>query len=145
MQNMTLNITGSTYPGIDDTVSSTWYLSGRRLPPSSRLGPLNKPLLNVFQSLTLENSSILDAGTYESQLTIDPHAHFISSLGCHENYYTFVDRTVGADDIILAQAKLQLKYYGESHLTHSGRSIYWYYCLFPYKELQYNLGGAWIA
>ena len=116
MQNMTLNITGRTYPGIDDTVSSTWYLSGRRLPSSSRLGPLNKPLLNVFQSLTLENSSILDAGTYESQLTIDPHAHFISSLGCHENYYAFVDHTVGADDIILAQAKLRLKYYGESHL-----------------------------
>ena len=112
MQNLTLNITGKTYPGVDDTIGSTWYLNGRRLPSGSRLGPLKKPFLNVFQSLTLENSSILDEGTYESQLTIDPHAHFISGLGCHNNYYTFVDRTVGADDTLLAQTKLQLKYYG---------------------------------
>ena len=117
MQNLTLNITGRTYPGVDDTIASTWYLNGHRLPSGARLGPLKKPLLNVFQSLTLENSSILDEGTYESQLTIDPRTHFISSLGCHNNYYHFVDRTVGADDIILAQTKLQLKYYGESHLT----------------------------
>ena len=117
MQSVTLNITGRAYPGIDDTITSTWYLNGRRLSFGTRLGPLKKPFLNVFQSLTIENSSILDEGTYESQLTIDPRTHFISSLGCHNNYYTFVDRTVGADDLTLAQTKLQLKYYGESHLA----------------------------
>ena len=42
------------------------------------------------------------------------HTHFISHLGCHRNYYTFVDRTVREDDTVLAQAQLQLKYYGKS-------------------------------
>ena len=34
-------------------VASTWYLNGRRLPSGARLGPLKKPFLNVFQSLTI--------------------------------------------------------------------------------------------
>ena len=117
IQNLTLNITGRTYPGVDDTTASTWYLNGHRLPSGSRLGQLKKLRLSVFQSLTLENSSILDLGTYEALLTIDPRTHFISNLGCHRNYYSFVDNTVGADDIILAQTNIQLKYYGESHFT----------------------------
>ena len=112
MQNLNLNITGKTFPGIDDTVSSTWYRNGGSLPSSSRLGPLKRLHLNISQSLTLENCSILDEGTYDALLTIDPRTHFISHLGCHSNYYTFVASTVGADDTILAQAKLQLKYYG---------------------------------
>ena len=78
------------------------------------MGPLKRTHLNISQSLTLENSSIFDAGTYDVLLTIDPHTHFISHLGCHRNYYTFVDCTVRADDTVLAQAQLQLKYYGKS-------------------------------
>ena len=116
MQNLVLNITGKTHPGIDDNIVSTWYHNGGSLPLGSRLGPLKRPHLNISQSLTLENSSILDEGTYDALLTIDPRTHFISHLGCHSNYYTFVDRTVRADDTILAQATLQLKYYGRSVL-----------------------------
>ena len=116
MQNLVLNITGITHPGIDDNIVTTWYRNGGSLPSSSRLGPLKRPQLNISQSLTLENSSILDEGTYDALLTIDPRTHFISHLGCHSNYYTFVDRTVRADDTILAQATLQLKYYGRSML-----------------------------
>ena len=112
LQDLSLNITGKTHPGIDNTVITTWYRNGGSLPLGSRLGPLKKPHLNISQSLTLENSSILDEGTYNALLTIDPRTHFISHLGCHSNYYTFVDRTVRADDTILAQATLQLKYYG---------------------------------
>ena len=116
LQNLTLSITGRTYPGVDDTTASTWYLNGHRLLSGSRLGPLKKLRLSVFQSLTLENSSILDLGTYEAPLTIDPRMHFISNLGCHRNYYSFVDSTVGADDVLLAQTNIQLKYYGETPL-----------------------------
>ena len=116
MQNLTLNITGKTLSGIYGTVSSTWYRNGGSLPSSSRLGPLKRSHLNISQSLTLENSSILDEGTYDALLTIDPYTHFISHLGCHSNYYTFVASTVRADDTILAQATLQLKYYGRSML-----------------------------
>ena len=116
MQNLVLNITGKTHPGIDDNIVSTWYHNGGSLPLGSRLGPLKRPHLNISQSLTLENSSILDEGTYDALLTIDPRTHFVSHLGCHSNYYTFVDRTVGADDTVLAQATLQLKYYGRSML-----------------------------
>ena len=116
MQNLVLNITGKTHPGIDDTVITTWYRNGGSLPLGSRLGTLKKPHLNISQSLTLENSSIFDEGTYEALLTIDPCTHFISHLHCHSNYYTFVASTVRADDIILAQATLQLKYYGRSML-----------------------------
>ena len=116
MQNLTLNITGKTLPGIDDTVASTWYRNGGSLPSSSRLGPLKTPRLNISQSLTLENFSILDAGNYDALLTIDPYTHFVRHFGCHSNYYTFVASTVGADDTVLAQAKLQLKYYGRSML-----------------------------
>ena len=78
------------------------------------LGPLKRPRLNVSQSLTLENSSILDEGTYDALLTTDPRTHFISHLGCPNNYYTYVDTssTVGADDAVLAQATFQLKHYG---------------------------------
>ena len=36
------------------------------------------------------------------------------TFGCHRNCYTFVDRTVWADDTVLAQAQLQHKYYGKS-------------------------------
>ena len=116
MQNLVLNITGKTHPGIDDTVVSTWYRNGGSLASSSNLGPLKRPQLNISQSLTLENSSFLDEGTYDALLTIDPRTHFLSHLRCHSNYYTFVDRTVRADDTILAQATLQLKYYGKSML-----------------------------
>ena len=116
MQNLVLNITGKTNHRIDDTVVSTWYHNGVSLPSSSRLGPLKRPHLNISQSLTLENSSILDEGTYDALLTIDPRTHFVSHLGCHSNYYTFVASTVGADDTVLAQATLQLKYYGRSVL-----------------------------
>ena len=113
MQNLVLNITGKSNRGLDDTIASTWYHNGRQLLSSSRLGPLKRPQLNISQSLTLDNSSILDEGTYEALLTIDPRTHFVSHLGCHNNYYTFVASTVGADDTVFAQANLQLKYYGK--------------------------------
>ena len=113
MQNLTLNITGKTHPGIDDTVAYTWYRNGGSLPSSSRLGALRRPHLNISQSLTLENSSILDAGNYDALLTIPTYTHFVRHLGCHYNYYGFVGQTVGAYTV-LAQAKLQLKYYGKS-------------------------------
>ena len=112
MQNLVLNITGKTNHRTDDTVVSTWYRNGGSLPSGSKLGALKRPRLNISQSLTLENASILDEGTYEALLTIYPHTHFVRHLGCHRNYYTFVDRTVGAYYTVLAQAKLQLKYYG---------------------------------
>ena len=112
MQNLVLNITGTTNRRIDDTVVTTWYYNGGSLPSGSKLGPLKRPHLNIFQSLTLENSSILDEGTYDALLTVDPRTHFESHHGCHSNYYTFVARTVGADNTVLAQAKLQLKHYG---------------------------------
>ena len=111
MQNLVLNITGKTHPEIDDTVITTWYRNGGSLPLGHRLGPLKRPHLNISQSLTLENSSILDEGAYDALLTIDPFTHFVSHLGCHGNYYTFVVNTFGAT--ILAQAQLQLKYYGK--------------------------------
>ena len=111
-QNLTLSITGKTHPGVDDTIRSTWYRNGNSLPLGSKLESLKRPLLNVSQSLTLENSSILDAGTYEVLLAIDPRTHLISHLGCHNNYYSFVGSAVRADDTVLAQTKLELKYYG---------------------------------
>ena len=114
MQNLVLNITGKTHPGIDNTVITTWSRNGGSLPSSSRLGSLKRPHLNISQSLTLENSSILDEGMYDALLMIDPYTHFISHLGCHNNYYSFVANTVGADDTVLAHATLQLKYYGKS-------------------------------
>ena len=113
LQDLSLNITGKTNHRIDETVISTWYRNGDSLPLGYRLEPLKRPHLNISQSLTLENSSILDEGTYDALLTIDPRTHFISHLGCHNNYYSFVDHTVGADDTVLAHATLQLKYYGK--------------------------------
>ena len=112
MQKLVLNITGKTNHALDDTAASTWYHNGGRLFLNFSLGPLKRPRLNVSQSLTLENSSILDEGTYDALLTTDPRTHFISHLGCPNNYYTYVDSTVGADDTVLAQATFQLKHYG---------------------------------
>ena len=78
------------------------------------MGSLKRPHLNISQSLTLENSSIFDEGTYGALLTINLYTHFVSHLGYPNNYYyVFVASTVGADDTILAHAKLQLKYYGK--------------------------------
>jgi len=111
-QNLTLSIAGITHLGIYDTILSTWYHNGNSLPLGSKLEPLKRPLWNISQTLTLENSSILDAGTYEVLLAIDPYTHLISHLGCHNNYYSFVDSTVRADDAVLTQTKLELKYYG---------------------------------
>ena len=114
LQDLVLSITGKTNHRIDDNIVSTWYHNGGILPLGSRLGPLKRLHLNISQSLTLDNSSILDEGTYDALLTIDPRTHIISHLGCHSNYYTFVASTVGADDTVLVQAQLQLKYYGKS-------------------------------
>ena len=126
MQNLFLNVTGKTNRRIDDTVALTWYRNGGSFPSGSILGPLKRPHLNISQSLTLENSSIYDEGTYDAVLTIDPHTHFVTHLGCHNNYYTFVASTVGSEDTVLAQAKLQLKYYGMFSCTH---------ILFSYREI----------
>ena len=112
MQNLILNITEKTNRGLDDTIASRWYHNGRRRLSSSSLGPLKRSRLNISQSLTLENVSIYDAGTYDALLIINPYTHFVSHLGCHNNYYTFVASTVGADSTVLSQAKLQLEYYG---------------------------------
>ena len=79
-QNLTLSITGKTDPGIDDTILSTWYLNGNSLPLGSKLEPLKRPLLNVSRTLSLENSSILDAGTYEVLLAIDTYTHTSSLI-----------------------------------------------------------------
>ena len=112
MQNLVLNITGKTNHRIDDTIITSWYRNGGSLPSGSSLGPLKRPHLNISQSLTLENSSILDEGTYDALLTVHTYTHFVRHLRCHYNYHTFVASTVGAGGTILAQAKLQLKYYG---------------------------------
>ena len=118
MQNLVLNITGETNCGLDHTIASRWYHNGRSLQLGFRLGPLKRSCLNISQSLTLENSSILDVGIYDTLLMINPYTHFVSYLGCPNNYYTFVASTVGIDDIILAKTKLQLKYYGMSSPLH---------------------------
>ena len=76
-QNLTLSIVGKTHLGIYDTILSTWYHNGHSLPLGYKLEPLKKPLLSISQTLTLENSSILDAGTYEVRLAIDPYTHFL--------------------------------------------------------------------
>ena len=112
MQNLSLNITGKILAGIEDTVTSTWYCNGRSLSSGFSLGPLKRPHLNISQSLTLENASILDDGTYDALLTMGPYTQLVYHLGCHYNYYTFVASTVGAYYTVLAQATLQLKYYG---------------------------------
>ena len=112
MQNFILNITGKASCGVDNTIGSRWYHNGRSLQFGLRLGRLKRSPLNISQSLILKNLSVLDEGTYDALLTVDPYTHFVSHLGCHSNYYTFVASTVGAVDIILAQEKLQLKYYG---------------------------------
>ena len=116
MRNLTLNITGKTLPGIGDTIASTWHRNGGRVPSSSRLGALRRPHLNISQSLTLENSSVLDESMYDALLTIHTYTHFVHHLRCHYNYYDFVACTVGAYYTVLAQATLQLKYYGRSML-----------------------------
>ena len=119
MQNLVLNIAGETSCGLDHTIVSRWYQNGNSLPLGVKLGPLKRSCLNISQSLTLEHSSILDVGVYDTLLTIDSYTHFVSHLGCPNNYYTFVDRTVGVNDIILAKATLQLKYYGMLSQWHS--------------------------
>ena len=90
-----------------------------------------------LQSLTLEHSSILDVGVYDTLLTIDPYTHFVSHLGCPNNYYTFVASTVGVNDIILAEAKLQLKYYGMLSQWHS--PVYSSFNLYFYSVAEYPL------
>ena len=119
LQNLVLNIAGETSCGLDHTIASRWYQNGNSLPLGVRLGPLTRSCLNISQSLTLEHSSILDVGVYDTLLTIDSYTHFVSHLGCPNNYYTFVDSTVGVNDIILAKATLQLKYYGMLSQWHS--------------------------
>ena len=117
MQNVILNIAGETNCGLDHTVASRWYTT-MVIQHGLRLGQLKRSCLNISQSLTLENSSILNAGIYDTLLTIDPYTHFVSYLRCPNNYHTFVASTIGVDDIILGKTKLQLKYYGMLSLWH---------------------------
>jgi len=68
-------------------------------------------------------ASLMQACTYEVLLAIDPRTHLISHLGCHNNYYSFVDSTVGVHDAVLAQTKLELKYYGMLYAIRKSSSI----------------------
>ena len=114
LQNINLQVSGRTHSAIDNSITTIeWYKIGGNLPLGSQLGPLKRPFLNFSQSLSLKNSSILDEGTYEAILTIDSRTHFSSDLGCHNNYHSFVAYTLGMYTIVLAQAKIQLKYYGK--------------------------------
>ena len=113
LQNINLQVRGRTHSAVDNSITTLWYKNGGYLPLGSQLGPLKRPFLNFSQSLTLKNSSILDEGTYEAILTIGWLTHFNSHLGCHNNYYRFVYDILGVHTIILAQAKIQLKYYGK--------------------------------
>ena len=113
LQNINLHVSGRTHSAADNSITTLWYRNGGYLPLGSQVGLLKRPFLSFSQSLTLQNSSILDVGTYEAQLTIDTYTHFNSHLGCHDNYYQFLSYTLGVYTIILAQAKVQLKYYGK--------------------------------
>ena len=74
-QNLTLNITGKSNLGIDDTIITTWYHNDCGLSDFRFGTTIKRTHLNISQSLTLENSSIFDAGTYDVLLTIDPHTY----------------------------------------------------------------------
>lgn len=113
LQNINLQVSGRTHTAAHNSITTLWYRNGGYLPLGSQVGPLKRPFLSFSQSLTLQNSSILDVGTYEAQLTIDSYTHFNSHLGCHDNYYQFLSYTLRVYTIILAQAKVQLKYYGK--------------------------------
>jgi len=112
LQNINLQVSGRTHTTAHNSITTLWYRNGGYLPLGSQVGLLKRPFLSFSQSLTLQNSSILDVGTYEAQLTIDSYTHFNSHLECHDNYYQFLSYTLGVYTIILAQAKVQLKYYG---------------------------------
>jgi len=116
LQNVSLQVSGRTcvkiYSAQDSGITSLWYRNGGYLPLGSQLGPLKRPFMNVSQTLTLKNSSLLDEGTYEALLTTNSYTHFNSHLGCY-NYYSFVYYTLEMRTIVLAQAKVQLKYYGK--------------------------------
>ena len=107
MQNLVLSITGKSNHSIDDTVVSIWYRNGGSLPLASRLGSLKKPHLNISQSLTLENSSILDEGTYDALLTIT-HIHTL---------YLTLDAIVTTTPLLIIQSKLKLFCRQDSYCT----------------------------
>jgi len=114
LQNISLHVNGRTHSAAEDSITTLWHRNGGYLPLGLQLGPLKRPFLNFSQTLTLQNSSILDAGTYEALLIIDSRSHFTFHLGCDYNYYIFLSSTLGLNTITLAQSKVQLKYYGKN-------------------------------
>ena len=112
-QEIFLMIEGQIHSSIDETFSTTWSFNGGDLPSAAKLVPLKGPLLSVSQSLEIGRPTILDSGTYDVSVTIDPYTHLFSHLECPFEYHSFIAGTIGIGSIILDQATVHLLYYGK--------------------------------
>ena len=115
-ENISLTVSGKVHASVDETVSTRWYFNGGTLRPGTTIGPLQRPLLSIFQTMEIKNASNLDFGFYDVVLTVDTHAHLLSYLECPSQYYSFVASTLGIRDIVLARDVIQI--------AKSGKQVY---------------------
>ena len=112
---ISLTVKGTVHASVDETISTRWYFNGGTLRPGTSVGPLQRPLLSIFQTMEINNANHLDFGFYEVALTINTQTHLVSHLECPLQYYTFVVNTLGISDIVLARDVIQI--------TQSGKRI----------------------
>ena len=101
-------MSGKVHASVDETVSTRWYFNGDVLRPGTSVGPLQRPLLSIFQTIEIDNANYLDYGFYEIALTINMQTHLVSHLECPTEYYTFFENALGISDIVLARDVVQI-------------------------------------
>ena len=112
-ENISLTVSGKVHASVDETVSTRWYFNGGTVCPGTTIGPLQGPLMSIFQTMEIENAKNRDFGFYEVALTINTQAHLLSHLECPSQYYSFVANTLGISDIVLARDAIQISKSGK--------------------------------
>ena len=104
---------GKVHASVDETVSTIWYFNGSTLRPGTTIGPLQRPLFNIIQSIEIDNPNYLDFGFYEVALIINIQTHLVIHLECPTQYNTFVENTLGISDVVLARDVVHITQFGK--------------------------------
>ncbi len=111
MSHIVLPLTGQVERNLHEVVFTVWHFNGVDL--TSNLEPLRKQFLEIRQNLKINNAIILDSGTYEASLVVDPFTYLVTRKGCPISYSGYVQEILGNEPVILAQTEAQLEYDGK--------------------------------
>ena len=110
---ISITLTGNAPSTILSVATIAWYTGGSASSTFSgtSLSRLQHLPSGISQTLTISNPTPLHENAYEAVLWLQPFT-YLTQFGCPSEYLSFGDR-VGIGDVVLDQAQVDLKYYGE--------------------------------